>query len=103
MKQIWQPRRTTPQRGREGRRRPNRLEEVKEAEGTTENVNNVNIVNNHAHNFKYNKGFSCFYTNADSLPNKIEELRLIARNSNPKIIAITETKPKNLARDQTQQ
>lgn len=45
--------------------------------------------------FHHPTGFNCLYTNADSLVNKIAELRLIVKNSKPKIIAVTETKPKN--------
>ena len=49
--------------------------------------------------FIYNNGFNCFYTNADSLTNKMKELEIIAKNNSPKIIAICETKPKNLQYD----
>ena len=49
----------------------------------------------HKKDFIHNKGFRCFYTNADSLLNKFEELKLEAKNNEPKIIAICETKPKN--------
>ena len=38
---------------------------------------------------------NCLYTNADCLTNKMSELRLYAKNNNPKIIGITEVKPKN--------
>lgn len=41
---------------------------------------------------------NCLYINADSLPNKLSELRELVRCSDtvPMIIAITEVKPKNL-------
>jgi hypothetical protein len=41
------------------------------------------------------------YTNADSISNKMDELRLIAANYRPHIIAITEYKPKNARFDLT--
>ncbi len=47
-----------------------------------------------SHDFNYNKGFNCFYTNADSLPNKMKELEVLTKNSHPKVIAITEINPK---------
>jgi hypothetical protein len=53
------------------------------------------------HDFNLNKDFSCFYTNADSLSNKIDELKLVAKNSQPKIIAICEVKPQNSRYDLT--
>ncbi len=48
--------------------------------------------------FKY-KVFNCFYTNVDSLPNKLHELEFLVKNQVPKVIGICETKPKNLATD----
>jgi len=41
--------------------------------------------------------FSCWYTNTDSLINKLVELKFLAENSKikPLIIAVTEVKPKN--------
>ena len=53
----------------------------------------------HNKDFIYNNGFNCFYTNADTLTNKMKELDIIAKNNSPKIIAICETKPKNLQYD----
>lgn len=38
---------------------------------------------------------SCLYTNADCLTNKMPELKLHVKNSKPKIIGITEVKPKH--------
>ena len=38
---------------------------------------------------------SCLYTNADCLINKMPELKLHVKNSKPKIIGITEVKPKH--------
>ena len=38
---------------------------------------------------------SCLYTNADCLINKMSELKLHVKNSKPKIIGITEVKPKH--------
>ena len=52
-------------------------------------------MNKERNNFRYNKGFNCLYTNADSLVNKIEELKKIVSNTQPKVIAICEVKPKN--------
>ena len=57
------------------------------------NVNN-NVHKGHK-DFIHNKGFNCLYTNADSLVNKIEELKRLAANTQPKVIAICEAKPKN--------
>ena len=39
------------------------------------------------------------YTNADILTNKVNELKTIVKESRPDIIAITESKPKNLTYD----
>ena len=44
--------------------------------------------------FNFNKGFSVFYTNAGVLTTKLDELRLIARNKQPKFISVCEVKPK---------
>jgi len=41
------------------------------------------------------EGFTCFYTNADSLHNKMDELKCIIIEADPDIIAITESQPKN--------
>ena len=49
----------------------------------------------HKSDFIYNQGFSCFYTNADQLRNKMNELRTIAQNTQPKIICVCEVKPKH--------
>jgi len=38
----------------------------------------------------------CFYTNADCLMNKVSELKLLAKKSDPTIIGISEIKPKKL-------
>ena len=38
---------------------------------------------------------SCLYTNADCLINKMPELKLHVKNCKPKIIGITEVKPKH--------
>ena len=38
---------------------------------------------------------SCLYTNANCLINKMPELKLHVKNSKPKIIGITEVKPKH--------
>jgi hypothetical protein len=40
-------------------------------------------------------GLKCFYTNADQLKNKMQELETRLRNRLPHIIGITEVKPKN--------
>ena len=37
----------------------------------------------------------CYYTNADQLNNKLNELKLIVMDQEPDVIAITEVKPKN--------
>jgi len=44
-----------------------------------------------------NKNISIMYTNADSLANKLQELKLLLNNTSPrpKIIALTEVKHKN--------
>ena len=46
-------------------------------------------------NFTYTKGFACMYTNADSLLNKLPELKLRVKNLNPCIVAVTEINPKH--------
>ena len=53
------------------------------------------IVNNTVKSFTKVDGISCFYTNADSLVNKIDELKTIVVNNKPQIIAVTEINPKN--------
>ena len=45
------------------------------------------------------EGIKCFYTNADSLRNKMSELRTIVSNNKPQLIAITEVKAKNFRFD----
>lgn len=50
-------------------------------------VNNVNTV--------FIDKLKCAYTNADSLPNKMLELKSIVQIEHPQLIAITEVKPKN--------
>ena len=39
--------------------------------------------------------FNCFYTNADQLHNKLDELKVRIRDTLPKVIGVTEVKPKN--------
>ena len=41
------------------------------------------------------KNITCMYTNADSLPNKLNELSLLSYDRKPDIIAVTEVKPKH--------
>ncbi len=40
---------------------------------------------------------TCLYTNADAITNKFDELKVLIELHKPKIIAVTEVKPKNLA------
>ena len=40
-------------------------------------------------------GLNCIYTNADQFRNKLNELKVRIRDNLPKIIGITEVKPKN--------
>ena len=58
------------------------------------NVNRKPTVNN-VSTFQKVKGLKCIYTNADTLVNKMNELRTRIANTDPDIIAITETKPKH--------
>ena len=58
------------------------------------NDDNVTVHNN-VHSYTKVEGIKCLYTNADSLRNKMSELRTIALNSKPEIIAVTEVIPKN--------
>ena len=46
-------------------------------------------------NIKIEK-LACMYTNTDTLTNKLEELQVLIGIHSPKIICITEVKPKNL-------
>ena len=39
--------------------------------------------------------FNCFYTNADQLHNKLDELKVRIRDTLPKVIGVIEVKPKN--------
>lgn len=55
-----------------------------------------NRSNAHARPLHKLDSINCIYTNADCLTNKMSELRLHAKNSSPKIIGITEVKPKKL-------
>ncbi len=41
------------------------------------------------------ESFKCFYTNADCLCNKHDELLILLSRNSPAIIGITEVKPKN--------
>ena len=64
---------------------------------STTNTNTHELPTNHTLNqMPYiNSALSVFYTNADSLSNKLVELKAIIDLKNPDIICITETKPKN--------
>ena len=56
---------------------------------------NKKDVNNNVYTFHFPAGFNCLYTNADCLSNKIQELKTIVKNTNPLVIAVTETEPKH--------
>ncbi|CAG2202747.1 unnamed protein product [Mytilus edulis] len=64
-----------------------------------EDVNNFNgkkvFKNVKTDNFTVLPKLSCIYTNADQLFNKLPELTVRTRDDKPKIIGITEVKPKN--------
>ncbi|CAG2256668.1 unnamed protein product [Mytilus edulis] len=64
-----------------------------------EDVNNFNgkkvFKNVKTDNFTVLPKLSCIYTNADQLFNKLPELIVRTRDDKPKIIGITEVKPKN--------
>ena len=55
------------------------------------NVNNVNIVQN----VTSYSSVQCMFTNCDSLPNKMDELKALVDLHKPKIIGLNEIKPKN--------
>jgi hypothetical protein len=52
------------------------------------------VVHKNVNMFTNVDGLTCFYTNADSLLNKLAEFKTIIQNNKPQIIAITELKPK---------
>ena len=85
-------------------RRRNILIQTQGTNYDNKNVNNKNTSNNNIPKKKQKtetpfklKGIPCLYTNTDCLTNKMEELKLIIRDSThtPMIIGITEVKPKN--------
>ena len=54
------------------------------------------IVKNNVNTFvNCTRSVKCLYTNADSLMNKIDELKVLVRDEKPHIIGICEVKPKN--------
>ena len=61
------------------------------------NIGNRNCtdVNNNVNSFHVLNYLSCFYTNADQFRNKFNEFQTKMINYEPKIIGITEMKPKN--------
>ena len=66
----------------------NKEERVNPNKGTQQqSVHNVNTV--------FIDKLKCIYTNADSLSNKMVELKTIVQIERPQLIAITEVKPKN--------
>ncbi len=65
-----------------------------ENQGKTANINNSNNVHVQESAGRSNS-LKVYYANADSLINKIDELRAIASEEDPHILGITEVKPKN--------
>ncbi len=61
------------------------------------NINNCNHINHHVPPRRMTKSsLNCYYTNADSLLNKIGELTTLATLTEPDLIMITEALPKNV-------
>ena len=54
-----------------------------------------NTRSNNVPNPKHSSCLKCMYTNADSLRNKMSELKSVVLKENPHIIAVTEAKPKH--------
>ncbi len=67
--------------------------EEKQLEDKNMNTNNNAPINKQAK--KYQHKLKCFYTNADSLVNKMTEFRARVGDIAPDIIVVTEAKPKN--------
>ena len=57
-------------------------------------LNNNSLSNTHSNDDTL-KSLKCIYTNADSLRNKMAELKTVVYKEKPHIIAVTEIKPKN--------
>ncbi len=59
------------------------------------NSNNCIYVNVAENKNVQKKYLNCLYTNADSLTNKLDELKGLVKDTQPDLIGITEVKPKN--------
>ena len=66
----------------------------KKPEVNSNNCNNSNPQPRREARGKWAIQFKCLYLNADSLPNKIEELHAVIELEKPMLISITEVKPK---------
>jgi hypothetical protein len=69
----------------------NKKERVEKRKKTVHSITSVHPVNK-----LFIDKLCCMYTNADSLSNKMTELKTIVCLERPHVIAVTEVKPKNL-------